>query len=92
MTVGTTGMNLMLPIIDLKMVNLLRIFYHSKQKKGGHILSDMTNLFRKLKFQFGKVYPGVENMGISFHWRKSHFLELIGHRVVVSEGKKEKLK
>lgn len=33
MTVGTTGMNLMLPIIDLKMVNLLRIFYHSKQKK-----------------------------------------------------------
>lgn len=25
-----------------------------------HTISDMTDLFRKFKFQFGKVYPGAE--------------------------------
>ena len=50
----------------------------------------MTNLFRKFKFQFGKVYPGAEP-GIIISFRGSYiFLELTGHGVVL-EGKKTKL-
>lgn len=81
-----------------EMVNPLYIFYHSKiflkdEKKkvqAAHHLSDMTNLFRKFKFQFGKVYPGAES-GIIISFRGSYiFLELTGHGVVL-ESKKTKL-
>lgn len=79
----------------VKMVNTYMHVCHPslKKRRGGKgrcstpSLSDMTNLFRIFKFQFGKVYPGAESLGQSFHWKQSHFLELNVHGVVSKESK-----